>query len=184
MYVEWFLMTGATPILMVTHAYWTEWRDLTGLVDVPTFTSLTYEGYKQYAQTLAKHLPASQKPRLAPVGLAFLLVYEENYSMWLKLFHIDEVHASPHGTFLYGCVVHYTIFGRMPKSSVAFQDNMNLLWTRARRMQPETHKSNPMPTREEAEYLYNVADRVMRKGHMPTSLIIYQNGEYAEDVDE
>ena len=37
---------------------------------------------------------------IAPVGLAFLTIWEENYGFWnSKLFHIDRIHASPHGTY-------------------------------------------------------------------------------------
>jgi hypothetical protein len=76
-YVSWLLETGATPVFIVTHAYWTGWRDMSGLEDVPTFTSLTYMGYREYAALLEKYLPPSQKPRLAPVAIAFLTVWEE-----------------------------------------------------------------------------------------------------------
>lgn len=183
-YVDWFNATGAIPVFLCTHAYWTEWRNMSGLVDVPTFTSLTYEGYRQYAKLLQSHLPEWQKPRLAPVNIAFLTVWEENYAMWEQLFHIDEVHASPHGTFLTGCVIYYTLFGRMPTSAVALRENMSRLWLKARRMQPESHKTNPIPTRQEAQYLYEVADRVMRKGHIPRSFTFYENGEVAPDVIE
>lgn len=76
-YVPWLLETGATPVFIVTYAYWTSWRDMTGLEDVPTFTSLTYMGYREYAALLEQYLPYNQKPRIAPVGIAFLLVWEE-----------------------------------------------------------------------------------------------------------
>lgn len=184
-YVPWLNQSGATPVFLLTHAYWTDWRDMTGLEDVPTFTSLTYMGYRQYAELLERYLPKSQKPRIAPVGIAFLMVWEENYSMWERMFHIDEVHASPLGSFLQGCVVYHTLYGRMPKQSVALREDMSQLWLHARRMQPETHRSNPFPTRQEAIYLFNVADRVVR-GHTPKSLTIYENGEastYEENTD-
>jgi hypothetical protein len=73
----------------------------------------------------------------------------------------------------------------MPKQSVALREDTSQLWLHARRMQPDTHRSNPFPTRQEAIYLYNVADRVMR-GHIPKSLTIYKNGEastYEEDTN-
>jgi hypothetical protein len=182
-YVPWLKQSGATPVFLLTHAYWTDWRDMTGLEDVPTFTSLTYMGYRQYAELLEKYLPTSQKPRIAPVGIAFLLVWEENYNMWERMFHVDEVHASPLGSFLQGCVVYHTLYGRMPNQNVAIRDDMSSLWLHARRMQPDTHRSNPFPTRQEASYLYNVADRVMR-GHWPKSLTVYQNGEASTYEEE
>ena len=175
-YVSWLKELGATPVFLCTYAYWNDWRDLTGLEDVPTFTSLTYMGYRQYAQLLEMYLPPSQRPRIAPVGIAFLMVWEENYNLWKKLFHIDQLHSSPLGSFLQACVVYHTLYGRMPKQNVALREDMSFLWLRARRMQPETHPSNRFPTRQEAMYLYNVASRVM-KGHLPKSLTIYTNGE-------
>jgi hypothetical protein len=38
-YVPWFIETGAIPIFMVTHAYWSSSRDMSGLIDIPTFMS-------------------------------------------------------------------------------------------------------------------------------------------------
>lgn len=181
-YIQFFQESGVTPIFLVTYAYDTPYRDMSGLIDVPTFTSLTYEGYKEYAELVAAALPESQQPRLAPVALAFLLVYEENFSLWQKLFHIDQIHASPHGTFLQGCVVHYTIFGRLPSRHVALRNDMSALWDHARRMQPRKHRRLPMPTREEAEYLYHIAERVTVRGQIPKSFIQYSNHEASDYV--
>jgi hypothetical protein len=76
-FIPLFLETGATPIFMMTYGYWTSARDMSGLDDIPTFTSYNYAGYRAYAELAAEYLPASQKPRIAPVGLAFLLIWEE-----------------------------------------------------------------------------------------------------------
>lgn len=181
-YLPWFQETGATPVFIVTYGYDTPYRDMSGLIDVPTFTSLTYEGYKQYATLLSSQLPPSQKPRLAPVGLAFLMVYEENRNLWEKLFHIDQIHPSPHGTFLQGCVVHYAIFGRLPSKDIALIDNMSSLWNSARRMQPRKHRRMPMPTREEAEYLYHIAERITIQKQWPKTFIKYKHGEASDYV--
>ena len=67
-YADWIIETGATPVLLMTYGYSTPYRDMGGLDDVPKFTSLTYEGYRQYAELLESLLPAAQKPRIAPVG--------------------------------------------------------------------------------------------------------------------
>ena len=83
-YVPWLKETGATPVFIVTHAYWTSWRDMTGLEDVPTFTSLTYMGYREYAALLEQYLPYNQKPRIAPVAIAFLTIWEEVSHVWLR----------------------------------------------------------------------------------------------------
>jgi hypothetical protein len=176
-YLPWFLEIGATPVFIFTYGYWTPYRDMTGLGTVAEFTSLTYEGYKQYAALLEANLPASQKPRIAPVGLAFLIVWEEDYSLWERLFHIDMIHPSPSGTFLQACVLHHTLFGTPPKIDIAVREDMSNLWLRARRFQPGEHRRNPFPTQREAAYLYHVAKRVTVYGQKPKSLIEYKHGE-------
>lgn len=214
-YVPWFLETGATPVLLWTHAYTpattgpcvlashatattsnnntnssTTTTVVVGLDNVPNFTSLTYVGYQEYAKLLAQHLPPKQQPRIAPVGLAFLTVYEERFDLWQQLFHCDGVHASPSGTFLQGCIVYYTLFGRMPNYHHAVvgstTDTWNAkngtsssLWQHARMMQHVWEPENPLPDRRMADYLYCVAQRVMRDKHIPTSFIPYYNGEFA-----
>jgi hypothetical protein len=176
-YLPWFLETGATPVFLDTYAYWTPYRDMGGLVSVPEFTSLTYAGYQEYADMLSEHLPANQKPRIAPVGLAFLLVWEENQSFWERLFHVDKIHASPLGTYLQGCVVHHTLFGVLPDYRTAVRGDMSSLWINARRFQPGEHRRSPFPSRDEAAYLYNVAARICVYGHVPKTFVRYTEGE-------
>jgi hypothetical protein len=111
--------TNAVPIFLWTHAYTipsSPTRNMTGLDDVSNFTSLTGVGYRNYVQLLSNHLPAYRQPKIAPVGLAFLLVYEERPDLWIRLFHnADHLHASPSGTYLQGCIVYYALFGQMPR---------------------------------------------------------------------
>lgn len=71
----------------------------------------------------------------------------------------------------------------MPPKDVAIRGDMSFLWLHARRMQPDTHRSNPFPTQEQAMYLYSVADRVC-KGHRPRSFIAYENGEASDYVEK
>jgi hypothetical protein len=169
-YIPWFLKTNATPIFLHTHAYWADWRDLSALLDVPTFTSYTYAGYRAYVELVNSYLSSpQQKARIAPAGMAYLIIWEENYYMWEKLFHIDRVHASPHGTYLEGCILHATIFGKLPDPAVALQDNLQNLWSRARRMQPPGLPANPIPTPDEAAYLYHICQRVMTFHQRPRS---------------
>jgi len=176
-YVDWFLESGATPILLCTYAYSTPYRDMGGLGTVAEFTSYTYEGYRLYAELLSDALPPEQQPRIAPVAIAFLVVWEENYSLWERLFHVDQIHASTAGTFLQGCVVHHTIFKRMPLPSVAIRPDMSYLWMNARRFQPGEHRRAPYPTQEEAAYLYDVAVRVCKHNYTPKSFQRFVNGE-------
>ena len=51
---------------------------MTGLTDIPIFMSLTYEGYREYAEAVGQYLPEEQQPKLAPVGLAFLLACSQH----------------------------------------------------------------------------------------------------------
>jgi len=176
-YIAWFQETGATPVLMFTYAYDTPYRDMSGLLDIPTFTSLTYEGYRQFAELLSQRLPENQQPKIAPVGLAFLTVWEESFDFWNStLFHVDRIHPSPHGTFLQGCVVYCTLYGLLPPKTTAI-GKLETLFDGARRMQPSRHRRLPLPTREEASYLYHVAERVCLQNHVPKSFVHYENGE-------
>jgi hypothetical protein len=182
-YVPWFRETKAVPIFMVTYAYWSTKRDMSGLTDIPTFLSLTYEGYKEYAATVAKALPKSQKPRLAPVGLAFLLIWEENPTMWKNLIHMDQIHLTPSGTFLEGLVVYATIYGRLPDPKIVLDGNIANLFSNARRMTPSEHIQEAYPTIDQARYLYHIASRI-RAGELPRSFVQYENGESADFIPD
>lgn len=189
LYVPYFLSSTTTiPVLISTFAYWNdEYRDMGGLVDVPTFTSLTHEGYLQFAALLNQYLPTEQHARIAPVGIAFLLVWQDNIGMWRKLFHKDQVHLSPHGTYLMGCVVYYTLYGKMPQPSAALPQAISTLFKRARRMESPIYQAMPMPTQQEAAYLFDICKRVMASGQIPASFIRYHNNEtvdYEEDDTE
>lgn len=181
-YLPWLHQTGASLVFLDTHAYFTPARDLTGLGDIPLFTYLTYEGYRQYVSVLSPHLPEKQRPRIAPAGIAYLTIWEEDRALWEKLFHSDSVHASPLGSFLEACVIHCTIYDRMPSREVAIHEDMTILWEKARVMQEWGQPPNPFPTREEAEYLYDVADRVAHQGYRPDSFKSFIDGEVAPDV--
>lgn len=108
------------PVFLVTHAYNKSEAALSRnstkakLGDIPEFTSRIYYGYQLYAQTLAAYLPPEQEPLLAPAGLVFLMLWEENYGMWKRLFFYDGFHPSPHGTYVIGLVLYATLFQRMP----------------------------------------------------------------------
>lgn len=182
-YVPWFRETGAVPIFMVTYSYWSSKRDLSGLTDIPTFLSLTYEGYKEYAETVANALPKSQKPRLAPVGLAFLLIWEENPAMWRNLIHMDEIHLTSSGTFLEGLIVYATIYGRLPHPNIVLNGDIANLFSNARRMTPAEHIQEAYPTLDQARYLYHIASRI-QAGELPRSFITYENGESADFIPD
>jgi hypothetical protein len=175
-YVPWILKTGAVPIFMVTYAYWPSTRNMSGLTDIPTFMSLTYEGYRQYAEAIGALLPEHQQPKLAPVGLAFLLIWEESPSLWENLIHMDEIHLTPTGTFLEGLIVYGTLYGHLPSPSVVLNGDIANLFSNARRMTPSKHIQEAYPTLDNARYIYHIASRIMN-GEFPRSFIHYTNGE-------
>lgn len=171
-YVPLIRQCGGIPILLMTAAY--RRRGVMNSDDLGSFhefTNQTYEGYLALADAMSQVLPSSQQPRIAPVGLAFQKVYLEDRRMWERLYHYDDFHPSPHGTFLQGCVLHFVMFGCLPdinkillennetNESVSSKD-LGSLWRRARMMQPEGDEPLPMVTYEEALYLLDVAKRV------------------------
>jgi len=161
-YAPLIIHSGATPVLLLTWAYREEGINDSGQMGgAAEFTRKLHDGYQIYARALKEILPAKQKPRIAPVGLAFYWIHEENYGMWLKLYHWDSMHPSPHGSFLEGCIIYCTIFGSVPPIEVAIpeDDGPASLWlkARARVMQPLGEAPLPRPTSAEAKYLWNVA---------------------------
>jgi hypothetical protein len=183
-YIPWFKKTKATPIFLDTFPYWASERHMSGLIDIPTFASVTYSGYQQYRDLVASALPEAQRPRIAPVGLAMLLIWEENPAFWETLMHYDEVHLSPSGTFLEACIVYATIFGKLPDPHVIFNDDgVANLWRTARRMAPEQHGTKAFPSESLARYLYHVAHRVMH-GEIPRSFQQYDDYQSVSFIPE
>jgi hypothetical protein len=173
-YVPLFRRSGAIPVFLDTHAYF----DYTGEThDIPTFTSVTYEGYQQYAATLEPFLPSWQKPRIAPSGIVFLAVWEEDHGLWETLFHTDRAHASPLGTFLQACVIHYTLLGHLPLRRDVLRDDMSELWrdAHARMMTPPWQPINAFPSKKDAESVYNIAERVLINKHLPDAFFIRED---------
>ncbi len=162
-YIPLFLESEATPILIATYGYWRDNLNVTalyGIQDVPHFTAKLYRGYKVYAETLEE-----VQPRIAPVGIAFLVVWEENPQLWARFFGSDQYHPSPLGTYLMGCVVHATIFGRLPEppradTSHYFQTSRTMFVSKS---------SVSFPTQEEALYLRWIAKRVVLDKYRPPS---------------
>lgn len=177
-YAPYFKQINARPVLLMTHAYSINASvdfddDLLDLwEDVPMFSSALYQGYLRYHNALSQALPANQEPLFAPAGLAFLVIWEDNFTLWTRLFYSDGFHPSPHGTFLIGCVLYATLYDKMPAN---IPKDVEGLFSRARRMAIASEDDAPiMPTREEAIYLAKVAERVVLNNYMPKS--------YVEDV--
>lgn len=172
------MLGNSTPVLYATHGYESSVVNVSSMGNVSEFTSRVFEGYRQYAQLLDENLP--RQPRIAPVGLAFLLVYEENREMWNKLVYVDGFHPSPHGSYLMGCVLYATLYGTMP-GTLALPSDPKTLWKRARKMQTTDHVM-PFPTYNELQYLYQVARRVMILNHRPNTWIRYFNDSESDYI--
>jgi hypothetical protein len=160
--------SGATPVLVDTHAFWSSHSNMTGLSDVPTFTRLIYEGVADYVDALQSVLPRRQAPVVAPVGLAYLLIWEEQFTVWEKLFLDDEIHASIHGSYLFAVVLYATLFGHLPKRDVSVPENVQALFADTRKLLGQGGQQS-FPTQEEAAYLRDVARRVVLRGEVPRS---------------
>jgi hypothetical protein len=179
-YTSIFLESGARPVFLATHGYKSSKINTTMVGDVPEFTSRVHYGYQQYAQALGQNLPTDQAPLIAPVGLAFLVLWEEAHGQWEKLFFTDGFHPSPAGTYLVGCVVYATLYNRMPPTGTSLPRDMSHLWRRARKMQIGSGTAMDFPTGNEAAYLFRVARRVVLEGYIPRSLL---NGTEVEALE-
>ena len=168
-YVPWLSFSGAVPVFLDTHAYDGVEDDAVMIQEmfgnVSYFTAVTYQGYEEYQALLASRLPKNQQPRIAPSGIAFLTVWEENYELWTKMFNDDNKHASPYGTFVQALVIYQTIYGRMPKN--VLQEDMSSLFSRSRQFDDGVQ----FPSLEEAEILYDVAERVTMEGYRPQAFV-------------
>jgi hypothetical protein len=153
----------AIPVIVDTHAFWSDNSNMTGLTDVPTFTSLLYEGVQDYVDALKAELPSRQAPIVAPIGLAYLTIYEEDYELWQQLFLDDNIHSSVHGSYLFASVLYCTMFGHVPPDSLPLPE---YLFSDARKLMGQPQ----YPSYDETVYLNNVARRVTLQGYIPNSL--------------
>jgi hypothetical protein len=167
-YIPLLLKSGATPIIVETHAFWSDQTNMTGLGSLPTFAAMIHEGARQYAAILHETLPNEQRPIIAKIGIAYLTVYKENKDLYAKLLYKDSVHASLYGSFLFGCVLHCAIYGNAPSNSVS--SHVKDYFQNARKIQGTEY-----PSKREAIYLLKVAERVMLHGYVP----IFFDEEYS-----
>ena len=171
------LSTDATIVVLAPHAFWSDNTNMTGLEDIPTFSSLVYEGAVQYTSKLQELMDEAisnskgnnqnkrRKIRIAPVGPAFLWVYEEDSEMYEKLFNSDGIRASVYGSYLTACVVYCTITGNMPPP-----DSHGTVRNLFKRSRAVSGAANGYPDEGEAEYLFDVARKVAKQGRLPSSL--------------
>jgi hypothetical protein len=114
-YIPLIAKSKAVPIIIETAAY--RYEGINNSQDLGTtieFQKKVRDGILCYIDVLDSELP-SVRPKIAPVGAAFLHVQKENVGLWEQLFDsFDNFHPSPKGTFLQGCVLFYTMFGSSP----------------------------------------------------------------------
>lgn len=158
--------SGAIPVIVDTHAFWSDSSNMTGLTDIPTFTALIWDGVAAYVDALSDLLPRKQAPLVAPIGLAYLTVWEEDYDLWLLLFLDDQIHASAAGSYLFVHVLYCTLFGHMPADDVRYTPPQFLFQDARKILGGQPY----YPSMSEAEYLRDVARRVALKGYVPPSL--------------
>jgi len=161
-----------SPVIVQPHAYSSSGANSSGLDDLATFTALIMEGAQVYRKFINRRSGWFTKAHVAPVGNAFLAVYEESpYDIWPKLFLDDGIHPSAYGTFLYGCVIYATMTGYMPHYRRVVVDDMELsdIFSTARRVQSSSSQAG-FPTKEEAAILYKIAKKVAVKGYKPKAL--------------
>ena len=168
--------SGAIPVLVDTHAFWSSKSNMTGLTDIPTFAALIAQGVTDFAAALASVLPSYQAPLVAPIGLAYLTVWEEDDTLWQKLFLDDGIHSSTYGSYLFACVLFATLFDQLPthSSDDSSSSNGNSEYNSIASLFMDARKivgQASYPTFEEAEYLRNVAGRVTLRGYVPSSLL-------------
>ena len=152
---------NAVPIFIETAAYRYEKIVNSGdLGSTHEFQRRVTEGVNSYVEALEVAASAC-KPRVAPVGRAFLHLHDNHHSLWEDLFDSrDFFHPSPIGTFLQACVLHCTMFGCRP-AIPRTDDEISSLWRDARVM--HTYKSEDprrLPTVEEVELLVSTAAQV------------------------
>jgi hypothetical protein len=127
---------------------------------------MIHDGVREYASALASELPAEQQPIIVPVGQAYLLIWEESYATWQKLFLSDNMHSSLSGSYLFACVLYTKLFGHLPKRSISLPKHMEYLFAFSRRT---IGQDAVYPSQSEAEYLRNIAKRIVLDGVVPKS---------------
>lgn len=172
---------GAIPIMVQPHAFWSNNVNMTGLTDIPTFTSMIYEGAEIYRDFLNEKI-GHKKTRIAPVGNAYLAVYEHDLDLYEKLFLDDGIHPSGYGSYLYAMVIHATMYKAMPPKGRVVTKNVEELFANARKLHSN---STMMPSKKEAAALWRIARKVGVFGYKPSNLQqLSGDMEYVEENDD
>jgi hypothetical protein len=152
--------SGAIPVIVDTHSFWSQNTNMSGLEDVATFQKLIYDGVDEYVSALSSYLPRKQSPIVAPIGMAYLTIFEERPQMWVQLFLDDAVHSSLHGSYLFSIVLYATMFRHLPSEEASIPEHIDSLFANSRRL---------VYGQKESLYYRNVARRVVLSGHVPKS---------------
>jgi hypothetical protein len=152
------IITSPLIILLQTAAY--RYPNIQGSDDLGNFLQFTdkvVRGYQEYAHCLQTR---GCTTKIAPVGLAVKELYDTS-ALFHKLFSLDHFHFSPHGTWLEACVVYCTITNQSPP---VFQeqwfDRVRYRVKATDDMGSEDEWALPLPTKDEAEELRQVAMRI------------------------
>jgi len=173
----------AKPLIVDTHAWPSEAgsNETADGETIPYMQAQIYYGVQEYMMALKYNLPSSQAPKVVPVGMAYLVVWDENFDLWSKLFLNDTLpYASPYGSYLFANVLYATVYGHMPRRPVS-QSEIKAFFSTARYVpeMPEDWNANDWvnlyPTVEESDYLRLVARRVALNGYIPGAFIDGRN---------
>lgn len=139
-----------TVIFIQTAAYKSPVKSSGDLGSFEEFTNKLLQGYEEYAELVRSASGGKIRAKVAPFGLAHLYV-KENFgdALWESLYHWDDFHPSPSGTYLEANVLYCTIVGEKPP------EEYDVSWyDRTRYFQ---YGKKPFPTGEEAALLREAA---------------------------
>jgi hypothetical protein len=174
-YVPLLKQCQAVPIFIMTAGYRVpNIRGTDDLGDFDHYTQLLKEGCAVYKEKMDSWLllPNGKQTRIAPVGLAYALVYHSDRDLWYRLYDGDNFHPSPLGTLLQAFVLYITMTGEAPPSD--YQENW---WDRARRMQPPEENPLPLPSNKEASTLRRIAMEICYQVGLTTTVTLPSNEE-------
>jgi len=150
-----------TPVFLQTWAYRKAAKGSDDLGSVAEFTARISHGYKTYVQFLKDEF-GIESATIAPVGNVFLWVHQNKPELWDRLIYIDDLHPTPHGSWLESCVLYTTLMkerfrGREGDGSILMPPVFNVSWFKtARYMMPPEDEQKPLPTDEEAEEIRQI----------------------------
>lgn len=166
----------AKPLIVDTHAYLEEGSNQTGFYGktIPYMQAMIQSGVEEYIMALKYNLPNNLEPKVVPIGMAYLVVWEEEPELWQRLFMNSDAnetlpYSSPHGSYLFANVIYATAYGHLPRKSGSQEQIKNLFATARYLPDLPEYYADIFPTMEEADYLRLVARRVVLQGYVPYS---------------